>query len=233
MNGPRERIRAATFVLLVTGSAATAGPGIPPGALPGSARAAAALERCAAADHAHGTARADLLQQALALAEEAVDADDADARAHFAVFCALGKQMRAAGLSVFNLGKLRRVRREIDRALELAPDSADALVGKGSLLRAMPRLLGGDLREAGRLRGREGGRAARRHRTVAPLSGRRAGRLRRARRAGFACSRRTRGRFSGRGSRPAPCGAAAAEARSAARGTPRAAATTCERRCRG
>ena len=148
MNGPRERIRAATFVLLVTGSAATAGPGIPPGALPGSARAAAALERCAAADHAHGTARADLLQQALALAEEAVDAD---ARAHFAVFCALGKQMRDAGLSVFNLGKLRRVRREIDRALELAPDSADALVGKGALLRAMPRLLGGDLREAERL----------------------------------------------------------------------------------
>src|SRR5438094_9187336 len=93
MNGPRERIRAATFVLRVTGSAATAGPGIPPGALPGSARAAAALERCAAADDAHGTARADLLQQALALAEEAVDADDADARAHFAVFCALGKQM--------------------------------------------------------------------------------------------------------------------------------------------
>ena len=146
MNGPRERIRAATFVLLVTGSAATAGPGIPPGALPGSARAAAALERCAAADHAHGTARADLLQQALALAGE-----DADARAHFAVFCALGKQMRDAGLSVFNLGKLRRVRREIDRALELAPDSADALVGKGALLRAMPRLLGGDLREAERL----------------------------------------------------------------------------------
>ena len=146
-NERRHRRRAAMYVLLVT-SNATAG-GIPPGALPGSARAAAALERCAAADHAHGTARADLLQQALA--EEAVDADDADARAHFAVFCALGKQMRDAGLSVFNLGKLRRVRREIDRALELAPDSADALVGKGALLRAMPRLLGGDLREAERL----------------------------------------------------------------------------------
>jgi len=106
------------YVLLVTGNATAAG--IPPGALPGSARAAAALERCATADHAHGAARADLLQQALALAEEAVDADDADARAHFATFCALGKQMRDAGLSVFNLGKLRRVRREIDRTLELA-----------------------------------------------------------------------------------------------------------------
>src|SRR5205814_3098973 len=112
--------------------------------------AAAALERCAAADHAHGAARADLLQQALALAEEAVDADDADARAHFAAFCGLGKQMRDAGLSLFNLGKLRRVRREIDRTLELAPDSADARVGKGALLRAVPRLLGGDLREAER-----------------------------------------------------------------------------------
>src|SRR5437016_10450102 len=117
-NERRHRRRAAMYVLLVTGNATAAG--IPPGALPGSARAAAALERCATADHAHGAARADLLQEALALAEEAVDADDADARAHFATFCALGKQMRDAGLSVFNLGKLRRVRREIDRTLELA-----------------------------------------------------------------------------------------------------------------
>jgi len=119
--------------------------------LPGSARAATALERCSEADHVRGAARAELLKKGLALAEEAVAADDTDARAHFAVFCNLGKQVQDAGLSVFNLGKLPRLRREVDRTLELVPDSTDALVGKGAMLRATPRLLGGDLAEAERL----------------------------------------------------------------------------------
>ena len=136
------------LVLLLTACAA---PGVRAAELPGSARAAAALERCSEADHASGPARAELLKKGLALAEEAVAADDTDARAHFAVFCNLGKQVRDAGLSVFNLGKLPRLRREVDRTLELVPDSTDALVGKGAMLRATPRLLGGDPAEAERL----------------------------------------------------------------------------------
>ena len=46
---------------------------------------------------------------------------------------------------------MRRLRREIDRTLELAPDYADALVGKGELLCELPRVLGGDAAEGERL----------------------------------------------------------------------------------
>jgi tetratricopeptide (TPR) repeat protein len=46
---------------------------------------------------------------------------------------------------------VRRLRREIDRTLELAPDYSDALVGKGALLLDLPRLLGGDPAEGERL----------------------------------------------------------------------------------
>ena len=136
------------LVLLLT-SAATLG--VDAAELPGSARAAAALARCAEADQARGSARADLLKKGVALAEEAIAADDTDARAHFALFCNLGKQTKDAGSSVFNLGKLPRLRHEVDRTLELVPDSTDALYGKGALLRATPRLMGGDPAEAERL----------------------------------------------------------------------------------
>jgi Tfp pilus assembly protein PilF len=40
------------------------------------------------------------------------------------------------------------LRQEIDRTLELAPDYADAMVGKASLLLDAPRILGGDAAEA-------------------------------------------------------------------------------------
>jgi tetratricopeptide (TPR) repeat protein len=46
---------------------------------------------------------------------------------------------------------VRRLRREVDRTLELAPDFPDALVGKGSLLIDLPRALGGDAKEGERL----------------------------------------------------------------------------------
>src|SRR6058998_3189673 len=151
MNGVLQHRWRAVWFLVLSASTAGAGGGIPPGRLPGSATASAALDHCSEADHARGPARADLLKKGLALAEEAVAADDGDARAHFADFCNLGKQMQDAGLSIFNLGKLPRLRREVDRTLELAPASTDALVGKGAMLREMPRLLGGDLAQAERL----------------------------------------------------------------------------------
>ena len=46
---------------------------------------------------------------------------------------------------------MRRLRREIDRTLELAPDWSDALVGKGSFLLELPGFLGGDRDDAERL----------------------------------------------------------------------------------
>jgi tetratricopeptide (TPR) repeat protein len=54
-------------------------------------------------------------------------------------------------VSLTGLFKLRAVRREIERTLELAPDFPDALLGKGALLLALPRLLGGDDEEGERL----------------------------------------------------------------------------------
>src|SRR5439155_1009374 len=63
----------------------------------------------------------------------------------------LGNDVKLRGLAVTSLFAVRRLRREIDRTLELAPDYADALVGKGEFLCELPRLLGGDAAEGERL----------------------------------------------------------------------------------
>ncbi len=110
-----------------------------------------ALRTCQRAEDAP-TAEVDaLLARSLALAEAAVAADERDPLAHFAVFCSLGGQMQRAGIGLVALTNLRRLRREVDRTLELAPDYPDALAGKGALLLETPRLLGGDPAEGERL----------------------------------------------------------------------------------
>src|SRR4029077_9436985 len=67
------------------------------------------------------------------------------------IFCNLGTEMKQRGVSVRSLVEIRRLRREVDRTLELAPEWADALVGKGSFLLELPRMLGGDTVEGERL----------------------------------------------------------------------------------
>jgi Flp pilus assembly protein TadD len=62
-----------------------------------------------------------------------------------------GEQARLSGVSLTSLFGARRMRREVDRTLALAPDFADALLGKGALLSELPRLLGGDPAEGERL----------------------------------------------------------------------------------
>ncbi len=113
---------------------------------PGSPRANQALAVCLA-DAATPAERRANLARGLALAEEAVAADERDPKAHFAVFCNLGNDLKLRGVALQSLFAVRRLRREIDRTLELAPDYADALVGKGELLIGLPRLLGGDAAE--------------------------------------------------------------------------------------
>ena len=81
----------------------------------------------------------------------AIQADPSSALAHFAAFCNRGKRLQMAGFSFGAFGEVRRLRREIDRALVLAPDWPEALAGKGALLVALPRLLGGDVEEGERL----------------------------------------------------------------------------------
>jgi tetratricopeptide (TPR) repeat protein len=117
---------------------------------PGSPRANQALAICLQ-EAATPEARRANLKRGLALAEEAVAADERDAKAHFAVFCNLGNDLKLRGVAVSSLFAVRRLRREIDRTLELAPDYADALVGKGEFLLELPGVMGGDAAEAERL----------------------------------------------------------------------------------
>ncbi len=119
-------------------------PGVARAVPPGSATAGDALEACHRAEELSGDERRELLARGLALAEAAVDADEHDARAHFAAVCNLGKQMETAGMGLGQLVDLYRLRRELDATLALAPDDADALTAKGALLLRLPRMIGGD-----------------------------------------------------------------------------------------
>jgi tetratricopeptide (TPR) repeat protein len=84
-----------------------------------------------------------------AMGEQAVALDDRSAEAHFALFCNLGELMRIDGeLSITSVMGFRRMTKELDRTLELAPDHLDALSAKGTFLLRLPSLLGGD-REKG------------------------------------------------------------------------------------
>ena len=84
-----------------------------------------------------------------ALGEQAVALDDRSADAHFALFCNLGELMRVDGeLNITSMMSFRRVTKELDRTLELAPDHLDAMSAKGTFLLRLPSLLGGD-REKG------------------------------------------------------------------------------------
>jgi tetratricopeptide (TPR) repeat protein len=127
--------------------AATAAGGADP---PGTPASRAAVERCHAAAELPPSARVAAYGEALAAGDAAIAADDGDALAHFASFCALGGMLQERGISLSAPSQLRRLRREVDRTLELAPDFADALAGKGALLLGTPWLLGGDAAEGER-----------------------------------------------------------------------------------
>jgi tetratricopeptide (TPR) repeat protein len=80
-----------------------------------------------------------------AMGEQAVALDDRSAEAHFALFCNLGELMRIDGeLSITSVMGFRRMTKELDRTLELAPDHLAALSAKGTFLLRLPTLLGGD-----------------------------------------------------------------------------------------
>jgi tetratricopeptide (TPR) repeat protein len=84
-----------------------------------------------------------------ALGEQAVALDDRSADAHFALFCNLGELMRVDGeVNITSVMGFRRMTKELDRTLELAPDHLDALSAKGTFLLRLPSMLGGD-REKG------------------------------------------------------------------------------------
>lgn len=90
-------------------------------------------------------------QQGQLLGEQAVASDEGNAEAHFALFCNLGELLRVDGESLTSLFGLRRMMRELDRALELNPVYIEALSAKGALLVRLPSLLGGDIEKGEQL----------------------------------------------------------------------------------
>ena len=95
------------------------------------------------------TSRVGHFEKGQALGEQAVALDDRSADAHFALFCNLGELMRVDGeVSISSVMGFRRMTKELDRTLELAPDHLDALSAKGTFLLRLPSLLGGN-REKG------------------------------------------------------------------------------------
>ncbi len=85
-------------------------------------------------------------ERSVALAERALAIDDQVAAAHFALFCAVGEQIRLDGetFSPLKAFGFRRMMRALDRTLELEPAHLDAQSAKGTLLVRLPALLGGD-----------------------------------------------------------------------------------------
>jgi Tetratricopeptide repeat len=81
------------------------------------------------------------------LAVAAVSKDDGDADAHFALFANWGRQLQTDGW-LKNAYHLPALRRELDRALEIDPNHADALAAMGGLYLELPRFLGGDVAKA-------------------------------------------------------------------------------------
>jgi hypothetical protein len=79
----------------------------PPGS-PGANEALAVCER--AGETSDPAEKRRLLAHGLELAEAAVAADERDAKAHFAVFCNLGKDMETRGIGVASVVALRRLR---------------------------------------------------------------------------------------------------------------------------
>ncbi len=90
-------------------------------------------------------------QQGQRLGEQAVAADEGSADAHFALFCNLGELLRIDGETLTSLFGLRRMMKELDRTLEIAPTHLEAISAKGTLLVKLPNLLGGDVKQGERL----------------------------------------------------------------------------------
>jgi tetratricopeptide (TPR) repeat protein len=85
--------------------------------------------------------------EGLALAKRAVEADDTNADAHFAVFGNNGRLMLLNGTTP-NPISLFQASMELEKTLELNPNHADALAARGGLYRQLPWVLGGNLDKA-------------------------------------------------------------------------------------
>jgi hypothetical protein len=108
----------------------------------GSPLARESLMLCERAEDIPDIEKPVVLDRSLQLAEAAVATDPGDARAHFAVFCNLSKRTELAGLGINSLATVRRLQQELDLALGLSPNDADALAAKGTRLLDAPAIVG-------------------------------------------------------------------------------------------
>jgi tetratricopeptide (TPR) repeat protein len=88
-----------------------------------------------------------MYEEGLALARRALQVDNSNADAHFAVFANHGRLLQMDGVTL-NAINLFRAKRELERTLELDPHHSDALAAKGGMYRQLPWMLGGDLGKA-------------------------------------------------------------------------------------
>lgn len=110
-----------------------------------AARALRSLQR--GEDATDAGAKRAAYDEGLALARQAARLDEGNADAHFAIFGNEGRLMLLDGVTP-NPISLLRVNRELERALELNPNHADALAARGGLYRQLPWALGGSLSRA-------------------------------------------------------------------------------------
>src|SRR6202158_5527218 len=96
---------------------------------------------------ADGARKRTAYNDAVAQAEKAVRLDEANANAHYALFCSLGRLTELRG-SIAQALMLPRLHRELNRALQLNPAHSDALAAKAEMLFRLPRLLGGSVVQA-------------------------------------------------------------------------------------
>src|SRR5262249_8356765 len=107
----------------------------------------AALALCREADDLSGDQKERILTRGLELAGRAAAAEPNDAKAHFAVFCNLGKQVQSHAVGPGDVKIVGRLKRELDTSLALAPGDPDLLAAKGALLVELPWFLGGDAKQ--------------------------------------------------------------------------------------
>lgn len=98
-------------------------------------------------DMTEGDAKRVEYEHGLALAKQALELDEDNADAHFAVFGNQGRLMLLDGVTP-NPISLLQVNRELDRVLDINPNHSDALAAKGGLYRQLPWALGGSLTRA-------------------------------------------------------------------------------------
>lgn len=88
----------------------------------------------------------ELYDEGVALAEQAIERDPNATDAHYALFLNLGRRSERSGVGA-QIFTVRRLKKLLDRTIELDPQHAHAWEARGEMLLALPRLLGGSRSE--------------------------------------------------------------------------------------